>query len=77
MYRGRMGPYAQNELHDDIPRAEDSGLAFLDAYSRRYGLTIKAARGDWTVEGGGLTEPVTVPSYTELVVYLARTFGWL
>ena len=71
-----MGPYEPAQPHEHAPHPELSALRWLDAYAKHFGLTITAARGDWTVTGGGLEEPAKLPSYVELVVYLARQFGW-
>ena len=71
-----MGPDNHAQPHEHTPHPEHSALAFLDAYSRQFGLTIKASKGEWTVEGGGLAEPTGIASYTELTVFLARNFGW-
>lgn len=71
-----MAPYEHAAPHEHVPHPELSALRLLDAYVRHFGLEIKAARGDWTVTGGGLDEPVEIPSYTGLVAFLAQTFGW-
>lgn len=71
-----MGPDNHALPHDHAPHPEQAALAFLDAYSRHFGLSITASHGDWTVEGGGLEKPVKIGSYTELTVFLARNFGW-
>jgi hypothetical protein len=71
-----MGPYEHAAPHEHVPHPELSALHLLNAYARHFGLEIKEAHGNWTVTGGGLEEPAKIPSYTELVAYLAQTFGW-
>ncbi|HET9081127.1 MAG TPA: hypothetical protein VFO01_11525 [Trebonia sp.] len=65
-----MGPW------DSAPHPELDALRLLDLYSRAFGLEIRAARGDWTVTGPDLPEPVKIGSYTELAAWLAKTYGW-
>jgi len=72
-YDRGMGPgiYTGSGL---VPHPELAALRMIDAYSKTFGLTIKASRGAWTVEDGD-ADPVELESYTDLMVFLARTYG--
>jgi len=68
-----MGPgiYTGSGL---TPHPELAALRAIDAYSKRFGLTITASRGAWSVEKDG--EVLAAPeSYTDLMIWLARTYG--
>ena len=70
-----MGPETHARVAHTVPHPEHSALALIQAYSRRYGLEIKAAHGMWTITGDDLPEPVTIAQYTDMIAYLARNFG--
>ena len=70
-----LGPHEPVSAALQMPRPEDIALAVLDAYSKKFGLTIQGYRGVWTVTGADLEQPITIEQYTELVAWLGRRFG--
>jgi hypothetical protein len=62
-------------IHAPLP--EDAAIRLLSAYSEKFGITIKVESGSWVVTDPELTEPVRNRDYTDLVTWLARTYGWI
>lgn len=69
-----MGPHEPLTHAEQTPRPEDAGLRVIDAYSRRYNVTVSGFKGAWEVTGADLEEPVRMERYTDLIGWLARTF---
>jgi hypothetical protein len=69
-----MGPFAR-ALPVTTPRPEDSAIRVIDYYTETFGLEITASCDGWRVVGGA-EDPGFLKGYTDLVSYLAKTYGW-